>query len=136
MRDPWDDALADIPGTVCEGGEERISSYTLLNSHLKISTDRLTDVHSKRLGYVMRRLGWEGPKPIWLEGRTQRGYARPAEAGKQTSVPPLLETGQTPARRRLTRPLRAPYTRGVGQPIEITSLLPPLRVLYLLPMGL
>ena len=90
--DPWEDALADVEGEVIEG-EERISSAKLLALELGIPRDRQTDVHSKRLGRVMRRLGWQGPKSIWIECRTQRGYRRP------TSKAPA-GGGEAPRRRR------------------------------------
>ena len=77
LADPWDDILADKHGQVIDG-EERVSSWALMRIHLEIGYDRMTDWQAKRLARVMRRLGWDGPKVIWIDGRSQKGYTRPA----------------------------------------------------------
>jgi len=81
LADPWDDILADKHGQVIDG-EERVSSWALMRIHLEIGYDRMTDWQAKRLARVMRRLGWDGPKVIWVEGRSQKGYTRPATVQK------------------------------------------------------
>ena len=43
-----------------------------------IPPDRQTAEHGKRLGFEMRKLGWQGPKALWLDSRTVKGYERPA----------------------------------------------------------
>ena len=90
QTDPWEDELADVAGETIDG-EERISSKALF---LRLGpAGQLSGLHGKRLGQVMRRLGWDGPKAIWLEDRTQRGYTRP------TNKAPA-ERGEAPRRRR------------------------------------
>jgi Virulence-associated protein E/Bifunctional DNA primase/polymerase, N-terminal/Primase C terminal 2 (PriCT-2) len=76
-HDPWVDRLADVRGAV-SGMEERISSGDLLEKHLGIPIERQNDIMTKRLGYAMRELGWEGPGVMWdaLARKTIRGYRR------------------------------------------------------------
>jgi predicted P-loop ATPase len=87
VEEPWHDKLATINGQVFEGkegAEERISTSELLTL-LEIPTERQGDHHTKRLGYVMRSLGWQGPDRLRFgSGRNapfKRGYRRPARAG-------------------------------------------------------
>jgi hypothetical protein len=100
MRDPWEDLLAGVRGKdVNVDGtsfEERISSKDLLGlGHLGLHADRITDVVTKRLAAVMRRLGWQGPKKMKFEtevwdhpaGKQEKksialqGYWRPVQPG-------------------------------------------------------
>jgi putative DNA primase/helicase len=79
--DPWDELLAHIKGKVdvrpdARGNEERITTRDLLEQHLAIKADRLTEQHPRRLAYVMRRLGWQGPVVLWVDGKAVRGYRR------------------------------------------------------------
>lgn len=82
-HDPWEDRLASVNGTrvaADEGrDEERISSNELLTMHLNIPAERQNDVMSKRLGFVMRTLGWKGPDAMKISpgGKAIRGYRRP-----------------------------------------------------------
>lgn len=83
-QDPWDDLLAGIKGEICptndandrDGYEERIASTQLLSGHLRLDASRIGDRELKRLGYCMRRLGWEGPKRMRIKGQLARGYSR------------------------------------------------------------
>jgi hypothetical protein len=83
-QDPWDDLLAGIKGEICptndftdrDGHEERIASTQLLSGHLRLDASRIGDRELKRLGYCMRRLGWEGPKRMRIKGQLVRGYSR------------------------------------------------------------
>jgi Virulence-associated protein E len=86
-QDPWDDLLAGIKGEICpandatdrDGYEERIASTQLLSGHgpgLGLDASRIGDRELKRLGYCMRRLGWQGPKPMRIKGQLVRGYSR------------------------------------------------------------
>ena len=62
------------------GQEERISTTDLLKVHLNLSADKCTDAAAKRLGYCMKRLGWEKPTdPIRIPGVNGkvRGFRRP-----------------------------------------------------------
>ena len=74
-RDPWDDVLAQTVGTI-EQGEERVSSIDLLSLVLSIHVSKQRDLDYKRLSRCMRRLKWDGPKPIRIAGKTTRGYSR------------------------------------------------------------
>jgi hypothetical protein len=58
---------------------ERISTTDLLTNTLGISAERQDFYHSQRLGVVMRKLGWDGPKKIRLPNRKRfvQGYERP-----------------------------------------------------------
>jgi Virulence-associated protein E len=83
--DPWEDALVSVKGEVCpatdpaspDGQEERIATQQLLCGFLQLEIGRTTDRDAKRLSYCMRRLGWSGPKPMRLGGKTTKGYWRP-----------------------------------------------------------
>jgi predicted P-loop ATPase len=83
-QDPWDDELAGIQGETYpandandrDGYEERIATTHLLNGHLHLDAGRSGDREGKRLVYVMRRLGWEGPKKMRIRGQLVRGYSR------------------------------------------------------------
>jgi virulence-associated protein E/bifunctional DNA primase/polymerase-like protein/primase-like protein len=80
-QDPWDELLAHVKGKIepkpdGSGNEERITTRDLLDIHLRISADRLTDQTPKRLAYTMRRLGWHGPTVLWIERHAVRGYRR------------------------------------------------------------
>jgi hypothetical protein len=81
--DPWDDILVNAQGTISDvfgdGSvqEERISTVELLNVHLKIPPDRITDQSAKRLSFCMARLGWaKASNPVRIGGKLQRGYFR------------------------------------------------------------
>jgi hypothetical protein len=81
--DPWDDILVNAQGTISDvfgdgsTQEERISTIELLNVHLKIPPDRITDQSAKRLSFCMARLGWtKASNPIRIGGKQQRGYFR------------------------------------------------------------
>jgi predicted P-loop ATPase len=61
-----------------DGRQERVSSAFALGNVLGIPPAHQTADHGKRLGMAMRKLGWDGPKPLWIGGRTVKGYERPA----------------------------------------------------------
>ncbi len=81
-HDPWDDKLAYVEASHATwdvvADEFRIFSQTLMDSVLGISTERQGDVMAKRLAYVMRRLGWDGPKMITVNKNKWRGYTKGA----------------------------------------------------------
>ncbi len=72
--DPWSDVLSEIKGELV-GGERRISSMAVFGS-LGMTNDKLQMHHYKRLSLIMNKLGWEGPKPLWINEKTTRGYSR------------------------------------------------------------
>jgi hypothetical protein len=78
--DPWDDVLGHLKlnetfDTV-DGREWRIGTRDLLSGHLAIAPDRQTDGIMKRLSYIMRRLGWDGPKKMRVGAFTVRGFSK------------------------------------------------------------
>lgn len=75
-HDPWEDKLVNACGTV-EQNEERVSTADLLEIVLGIHISKQRDVDFKRLGKCMRRLGWDGPKPVRVGKNVAKGYARP-----------------------------------------------------------
>ena len=77
-HDPWLDILVECVGAECratdgDGREERVASSTVLTLRLKMPEDKQTCGHSKRVACAMRRLGWDGPKPVWIAGKTEKG---------------------------------------------------------------
>jgi hypothetical protein len=74
-HDPWDDKLATASGTI-EQDEERVSSTDLLEIALGIHISKQRDVDFKRLGRCMRRLGWDGPKPMRIGSNVVKGFTR------------------------------------------------------------
>jgi predicted P-loop ATPase len=93
-RDAWLDVLADIGALTAdrEAGpsdyaivsrhdasdeqEERVSTQWLLTAALVIPPAQQTTPVTKRLGPVMRKLGWKG-RAMKIGGRSVRGYSRP-----------------------------------------------------------
>jgi predicted P-loop ATPase len=60
-------------------GELRVSSYYLLTCVLDIKTAQQTAEQGKRLGTVIRRLGWRGPENMRIGARVTKGYRLPAD---------------------------------------------------------
>jgi predicted P-loop ATPase len=75
--DPWEDVLRSVQGSIAEAGQERVLSIELLSVELGIPRDRQSNNDAKRVGEVMRMLGWKGPKQMRLNGRAGKGYWRP-----------------------------------------------------------
>ena len=78
--DPWIDILEGIKGERHEGvggPMERVGTKELFERYLQIPAGQQTYGHALRLGTVMQRLGWDGPKPLRLPGRERfKGYER------------------------------------------------------------
>ena len=78
--DPWDIILEGLEAHHCtiedHAEEWRISSKDLLVEVLQIPIDRQWSVTAKRLAYAMRRLGWDGPKPIKHGENVFKGYSK------------------------------------------------------------
>jgi predicted P-loop ATPase len=66
----------EIGYEVMASGEERIASRYLMRDVLSIPIDRQTAEHGKRLGLVMRKLGWQGPDKVRLARQPVAGYKR------------------------------------------------------------
>jgi predicted P-loop ATPase len=62
-----------------DGERERVTSQYVLGKVIGIPADRQTAEHGKRLGAIMRKFGWDGPKALWIGDRTARGYERRIE---------------------------------------------------------
>jgi Virulence-associated protein E len=79
-HDPWDDLLANLHGPIYPNDdgdeEERIATDELLKVHLAIPPERMHNTHTTRLKRTMRRLGWLGPKKLWMGTAQKRGYFR------------------------------------------------------------
>ena len=92
VGDPWEDTLQhvaelasrtadDEAQTVgghyaCDGTRERIATAYILGQVLGIPSAQQSPEHTKRLGVVMRKLGWEGPSLFRIGGPPVRGYER------------------------------------------------------------
>jgi hypothetical protein len=74
-RDPWEDILADVTGTVAHG-EERIPTDEILTLKLGIGHKDQTKTHTLRVKQAMNALGWDGPKVFRIAGKLCRGYSR------------------------------------------------------------
>jgi predicted P-loop ATPase len=97
VTDPWDDELADIETKGASyiqwaSDEARIRSRDIMNKAdlLNIPPERQTQALSKRLGHVMRKLGWEGPKLLWfpVDKTRDKGFTK---KGKQPPEKPPVE---------------------------------------------
>lgn len=76
QEDPWFDVLSGVVG-VRVGDFKRVSTRGLAESHLQFLPHQLQPYHTVRIGKVMRKLGWDGPKKIRLKkGEVARGYER------------------------------------------------------------
>ena len=69
VADPWFDILAQVPG-------DQVSSNDIMMRDLGMTKDRLSPIDASRVASIMRRLGWDGPKVIRIEGKVVRGYER------------------------------------------------------------
>jgi len=73
--DPWEDLLSDIPGRDVDG-ERRIFTNEIMRDILQIPTDRQMTTQFQRVGKIMRRHGWNGPKVIRIGDHQRNGYWR------------------------------------------------------------
>src|SRR6516164_7293162 len=84
MVTDWHQTLSRVTGAVING-EERITTHELLTHHLAVPCN---DRAAKRLGRIMRRLGWRARK-IRLGRETRNGYCRKVGAGIISQSPGL-----------------------------------------------
>jgi len=90
-HDPWEDILSAVAGKTDNGKgkqflspdgralEARVLSQNLLQIFLSLPPEKWTDVTAKRVAFIMRRLGWDGPK-VMREGEYRgRGFTRIVE---------------------------------------------------------
>ena len=73
----WHQALARVSGRLVRG-EQRVTTHELLTVHLDVPA---TDRACRRLGRVMRSLGWRGPRAMRWGGKTLKGYWRHPTVG-------------------------------------------------------
>ncbi len=59
-----------------DGRVERVTSQFVLWRIIGIPPAQQTAEHGKRLGYAMRKHGWEGSHPMWIGGRTVKSFER------------------------------------------------------------
>jgi virulence-associated protein E/DNA primase RepB-like protein len=75
--DPWLEKLTEITGTEYNN-RLQISSAKILYEDLKLDINRMSPKDAKRVGILMRQLGWEGPKSLTFpSGKKRKGYCRP-----------------------------------------------------------
>jgi len=83
--DPWEDILAGVKSRPAlagsidrEGGEQRVSSNFLLTGVPRLDSRKMRGGEGMRLAKCMRKLGWRGPKAMWIRGGTApvKGYQR------------------------------------------------------------
>jgi len=89
--DPWEDLLKNFEANPDAGNgivravdpdgkpEWRVKSCYLLDTVLGLAAERISAVHQRRLGAVMRKLGWTGPKNIRFGTGQAKGYFKAAE---------------------------------------------------------
>ena len=55
---------------------ERITSAFVAQIVLGIPVERQSSATGQNIGRAMRKNGWTGPKPLWIGGRTAKGFER------------------------------------------------------------
>lgn len=77
--DGWRELLEDFTGWAFRG-REQVTTRHLLDEVLKIPPHQIDQFKTRRLGRVMRGLGWEGPVTLTLKnGQKAKGYWRLTE---------------------------------------------------------
>ena len=86
QEDPWLDVLSRVKGTV-KDGFERVATETLFGeNYLSIPVAQRQAYHPKTLATNMRKLGWEGPIKLRINGSVARGYQRPTDAENDPQI--------------------------------------------------
>lgn len=73
-RDPWYDAIEDWLAKT----DEHVTTELVLTLCVKMDLDKINSVHKKRVGGVMRALGWR-PKSVRVNGRVMRRWVNGQE---------------------------------------------------------
>lgn len=79
--DPWFDELALLDPDRCDlvSGNLRITSQKILTELIGLPLEHQKQFHTKRLAGLMRKLGWEAPRPLKMkDGSVVRAYQRPS----------------------------------------------------------
>jgi hypothetical protein len=91
ISDPWADLLKNLEARPNAGRhivqavdpdgkpEWRVRSCYLLTNVVGIAAERANGAHHRRLGAVMRKLGWAGPKNLRFGAEQAKGYFKAAE---------------------------------------------------------
>ena len=69
VADPWFDILSGVGG-------EKVATIDIMLRDLGLDKGRLTPQDASRVASIMRQLGWDGPKMLWMDGRSVKGYER------------------------------------------------------------
>jgi hypothetical protein len=83
--DPWVDALASLEKIypVVVNGKLRVHSLELMRIVLGVKfgdpTPNILPSQYQRLADVMRKMGWDGPKQVMIDGRNLWGFVRKVE---------------------------------------------------------
>lgn len=80
-EDPWESTLGMIKLSEkhlrADLGEEwRISTRAILDVWLRLEVGKQNNFTVKRIAFIMRKLGWDGPKVIRIGDEVARGYAK------------------------------------------------------------
>lgn len=69
VYDPWEEYLADIEGN-------HVSSREVFERYIGQERARMSPGDGVRVASIMRRLGWDGPKTMRVDGKVVKGYER------------------------------------------------------------
>jgi len=83
-QDPWADMLADVTGKVV-GAEERIFTKSIFDQ-FEIPMVQREHYKATRIAESMRKLGWDGPKRIRIDGKSLMGYVSAHNGGNQDDL--------------------------------------------------
>lgn len=78
--DPWEDILESALPRIARSieGELRITTQAIFEQIFKLEMRSAGMRESRRLAACMGRLGWHGPKVVWADGKSFRGYVKAA----------------------------------------------------------
>jgi Virulence-associated protein E/Bifunctional DNA primase/polymerase, N-terminal/Primase C terminal 2 (PriCT-2) len=84
--DPWEDVLAGLENDKHvarkmspdgRGFEFRVTTRDLLELVLRVPIEKQIEVTAKRVTFIMRRLGWEGPTTLRVGDKAYKGWTKP-----------------------------------------------------------
>jgi hypothetical protein len=94
--DPWEDILARVESSCSalrklsvERGESRVASNYIFSNFLNLNPANVKVPESKRVAMIMRRLGWDGPKVLNINGEDVKGYRKPLPPRTINLEPPV-----------------------------------------------
>lgn len=79
--DPWEDTLSTLLPRFAKviEGRQRITTKAIFEQILMRDMRDVAMRENKRVAACMRRLGWEGPKPLWMGDTALKGYEKKLE---------------------------------------------------------